>query len=102
MERERDGQNSEGMTMADESDTRCACGKKNRCPLDYGAVIVAFPQKTPLLVRRDPPETDGGKCHMTPIIGGVEGIGFECNGEGAVIDRTLAQLHFEKDSQTEK
>ena len=39
---------------------------------------------------------------MTPILGGVEGLGFECDGEGAVIDRTLAQLHFEKDSQTEK
>ena len=60
------------------------------------------PAETPLLVRRDPPETDGGKCHMTPILGGVEGLGFECDGEGAVIDRTLAQLHFEKDFQTEK
>ena len=88
--------------MADESDNRCACGKRNRCPLEYGETVVAFPQKTPMLVRRDPPETDGGKCHMTPILGGVEGLGFECNGEGAVIDRTLAQLHFEKDSQTEK
>jgi iron-sulfur cluster assembly protein len=80
--------------MADESDNRCACGKRNRCPLDYGDTIVAFPQKTPLLVRRDPPETDDGKCHMTPILDGVEGIGFECDGEGPVIDRTLKQLHF--------
>jgi iron-sulfur cluster assembly accessory protein len=80
--------------MADTSDKRCACGKRNRCPLDYGDTIVAFPQKTPLLVRRDPPETDDGRCHMTPILDGVEGIGFECNGVGPVMDRTLKQLHF--------
>ena len=85
--------------MADDSDTRCACGKKNRCPLDYGDIKMAFPQKTPLSVRRDPPETDDGKCHMTPILGGVEGIGFECDGEGEVVDRLLAQLHFEKDQK---
>jgi hypothetical protein len=29
----------------------------------------------------------------------VEGIGFECDGEGEVIDRLLAQLHFEKEQQ---
>ena len=87
--------------MADESDNRCACGKKNRCPLDYGEIKVAFPQKTPLLVRRDPPETDDGNCHLTPILGGVEGIGFECDGEGPVIDRTLGQLHFAKDPASE-
>ena len=80
--------------MADQSDKRCACGKRNRCPLDYGDTIVAFPQKTPLLVRRDLPETDDGRCHMTPIIDGVEGIGFECDGKGPVMDRTLKQLHF--------
>jgi len=83
--------------MTDESDNRCACGKRNRCPLGYGETIMAFPQKTPLLVRRDPPETDDGKCHITPILDGVEGIGFECNGEGPVIDRTLRQLHFAAD-----
>ena len=82
--------------MADESDNRCACGKRNRCPLEYGETVVAFPQKTPMLVRRDPPESDDGRCHMTPIFDGVEGIGFECNGEGAVMDRTLRQLHFAK------
>ena len=80
--------------MADQSDNRCACGKRNRCPLEYGETVVAFPQKTPMLVRRDPPETDDGRCHMTPIFDGVEGIGFECDGEGAVMDRTLKQLHF--------
>jgi len=80
--------------MVDESDKRCACGKRNRCPLDYGETVVAFPQKTPMLVRRDPPETDDGRCHMTPILDGVEGIGFECNGVGPVMDRTLKQLHF--------
>jgi iron-sulfur cluster assembly protein len=31
---------------------------------------------------------------MTPIIDGVEGIGFECDGKGPVMDRTLKQLHF--------
>ena len=82
--------------MVDESDNRCACGKRNRCPLDYGETVVAFPQKTPMLVRRDLPETDDGRCHMTPIFDGVEGIGFECNGEGPVMDRTLKQLHFGK------
>ena len=80
--------------MVDESDKRCACGKRNRCPLDYGETVVAFPQKTPMLVRRDPPETDDGRCHMTPILDGVEGIGFECDGRGPVMDRTLRQLHF--------
>ena len=83
--------------MTDEFDNRCACGKRNRCPMEYGETVVAFPQKTPMLVRRDAPETDDGRCHMTPIFDGVEGIGFECNGEGAVMDRTLKQLHFGKD-----
>jgi iron-sulfur cluster assembly accessory protein len=36
---------------------------------------------------------------MTPILDGVEGIGFECDGEGAVVDRTLGQLHFAKDPE---
>jgi len=80
--------------MVDESDKRCACGKRNKCPLDYGETVMAYPQKTPMLVRRDPPETDDGRCHMTPILDGVEGIGFECNGVGPVMDRTLKQLHF--------
>ena len=80
--------------MVDQSDKRCACGKRNKCPLDYGETVVAFPQKTPMLVRRDPPETDDGRCHMTPILDGVEGIGFECDGVGPVMDRTLKQLHF--------
>jgi iron-sulfur cluster assembly accessory protein len=80
--------------MADQSDQRCACGKRNRCPLGYGETIMAYPQKTPMLVRRDPPETDEGRCHMTPILDGVEGIGFECDGKGPVMDRTLKQLHF--------
>jgi len=31
---------------------------------------------------------------MTPILDGVEGIGFECDGKGPVMDRTLKQLHF--------
>jgi iron-sulfur cluster assembly accessory protein len=80
--------------MVDQADKRCACGKRNKCPLDYGETVMAFPQKTPMLVRRDPPETDDGRCHMTPILDGVEGIGFECNGVGPVMDRTLKQLHF--------
>ena len=29
---------------------------------------------------------------MTPILDGVEGIGFECDGEGPVVDRMLGQL----------
>jgi iron-sulfur cluster insertion protein len=33
---------------------------------------------------------------MTPILDGVEGIGFECDGVGPVMDRTLKQLHFAK------
>lgn len=78
-------------------DSRCECGKRNKCPLNFGDTKLAFPQKTPINVRRDVAGGEDSKCHLTPILNGVEGFGFDCDGEGPETERAIRQLHFDKE-----
>jgi len=81
------------------AENRPLCGQKHKCPKNYGQSKLAFPMKTPMMVRRDIPKTVGSICHLTPIFDGVEGQGFDCNGKGQNNDRTLSQLHFDIDHE---
>ena len=88
-----------GLVMNNLAENRPVCGQKHKCPKNYGQAKLAFPMKTPMMVRRDIPKTVGSICHLTPIFDGVEGQGFDCNGKGQNNERTMSQLHFDIDHE---